>query len=185
MSTACHQSIKRICPKCELVRETFGESKMRTNKFACVTSLQFRLMGKALEFGEINESGEYYTRGGVAEELGGLIYPCYMLGLNPLQHLRRVFPSFVWCFHDFYLERGTKTNPHLDRATKQMVANADIFWQVNDFDTHCFITARLNSQKQPPMMFYGNKSFKKLSEDPSSINAVEWVRSIGGQDIGE
>ena len=140
-------------------------------------------MEEALKVGKVLKDGEYYTRGQVAREISDLILPAYMLGLNPLQHFRRIFPSFIWNFHNFYVDGDS--NPNLLRLTQQMVANADIFWEVNDFEDHVFVTARLAPKKLPPMRLYGNNSFRAISKHESRVDGGKLVRSIGGQDIGD
>lgn len=150
-------------------------------KFSYITRLQYKVMAQALEFGEAEEDGEGYTRKEVAKDIQSLVEACFMFGLNPLPRLRQLFPRFAWQHHDI----SGLNDDECDRARRRIISNSDIFWEVEHTLSYTFVTAAVLGEKHGvPMALYGSSTFAKLQKDESRPTGLEWLKSMGAQDIG-
>ncbi len=90
----------------------------------------------------------------------------YELGFNPLPHLREIFPSFNWEFHEVDALSGKKWLP----AIKALVDQADYFWPAGFENEECFVVARRKDSKEEPWRLLGREDMLA-----SSIDSLEKV----------
>ncbi|MEI6490495.1 MAG: hypothetical protein WCO16_01890 [bacterium] len=149
-------------------------------KFTYTEKSDWERMAVALEVGEANQDGSFTTRKDVAESIAKMLDSCFEFGLNPLPRLRKLFPRFNWEYHDIIeLPEADK-----DRAIRKVVSNSDIFWEIEFSLNGAFVTATLIDNPKTALAIYGNRTFEKVSEDPSCPSHVDWLVSLGAQDIG-
>jgi len=136
-------------------------------------------MYQALESGE-KVSGKF-TRAGVMGYIQQFVQSSYRLEVNPLSHLRKCFPQYVWKCHTLDDTGGTA-------GTVEVIAESDFSWLFMA-DGSC-VTARLKRRDKPlARCFYTQKwcvgrLFSFLIEHrvvfaTGSITDADWLKQTG------
>ena len=103
------------------------------------------------------------------DDVQRLIAGGYELGLNPLPHLRKVFPNFTWKFHQL----NCLSSSFL-ADLRRIVARSDYFWPATYNAEERFVTARRKKSDEPPWRILGSDTIL-----PDSIGRIlEKVQAV-------
>ena len=103
-------------------------------KFGFEKKEHYRRLFEAMETDQWEDEGD--TVHTVMEDVQGLLDYSYLLGINPLQNLRKILPQYQWRY--YRLKNG---GPH-DGYIKEVVSKSDFIWRIwYDTDEVQLVTA--------------------------------------------
>jgi hypothetical protein len=112
------------------------------------------------------------TRCEVMDSIQDYLDGSYFLGINPLRELRRIFPKYVWCYHQLKEQK----------QAREVISQSDFIWRANyssldEMDGIELFTATAYSPRKPLRVFWAGE--KNASETSTSL--IDNIKDIGGE----
>ncbi len=135
----------------------------------------------ALEQGKTPD--DVCLRSEVADQIQKFVEGAYLLGFNPLPHLRECFPRFHW---DFMEIPAKASKPQRTRLRERMVATVDLFWDAlgPQSDHDHYVTAHI-PHRSKALSIYGTCSFHELATRYHELDYVEELQMHKANDVSE